>query len=71
MIEMLQILTNLQSMLWLVNNFQLALCVCNSSPSFDDDIPFDLLKIGRPETQTYYQVLIDQRDFPSIVSLTQ
>ena len=31
-------------------------------------MPYDMMKSGRFETQTYYQVLIDQRDLPTIVS---
>ncbi|XP_065885083.1 polymerase delta-interacting protein 2-like [Dysidea avara] len=38
----------------------------SNSPSFDDEMPYDMMKSGRFETQTYYQVLIDQRDLPTI-----
>ena len=38
----------------------------------DEDVAsFDKTKTLRSETQTYYQVLIDQRDFPYIVNIVK
>ena len=43
-------------------------CYCSLK---DEDVnSYDKMKTLRSETQTYYQVLIDQRDFPYIVNIT-
>ena len=35
----------------------------------DEEVTSDKMKTLRSETRTYYQVLIDQRDFPYIVNV--